>query len=102
MRSDTAVNDGPGPVEVVIAAYAALSGIVLLFPARPASAPILLAAHLLLFLGCLGLPPVGGFMRSAARRWPKGAKVLRDWYPLLLIPVFYAELGVLNLIVWEG
>lgn len=86
----------------LFAVYAAISGIALVFPHRPRSWPLLLAVHLLVVMLGLGWGPAAKAAAAVAGRWPRVWEVLRDWYPLLLIPALYTELAVLNLAVYDG
>lgn len=93
---------GRRPVDIVVATYLAISGIVLLLPHRPDAAPFLFAAHLLGVLVLLRIPPFRWIPAKAREHWPRLAKLLGDWYPMLLIPLLYKELGLLTPIVWGG
>lgn len=86
----------------LFAAYAALSGIALLFPHHaPGWIPLLLL-HALVVAAGFRAPPFARVWRWAARRGPRVVRVLGDWYPLALVPPLYAELAVLNRSVWGG
>ncbi|MEX0892449.1 MAG: phosphatase PAP2 family protein [Gemmatimonadota bacterium] len=93
---------GPRPVDRLLALYALVSGAALLFPGRPAAWPLLAALHAALALAGLRGGPVRRGLAALARRWPRGARVAADWYPLLLVPALYTELEALNLAVWGG
>lgn len=77
----------------LVALYLLLSGAALLGPHRPAWWPALLLLHL-----------AGAFvaLRLARARAAGRSHWLLDWYPLLLVPAFYAELVLLNRSVWGG
>jgi membrane-associated phospholipid phosphatase len=85
----------------LFAVYAASSGIALLFPNRPAFWPLLLVAHAVVVVAGLGAGPFAGAWAALVRRAPRAALV-RAWYPLLLVPLLYAELPLLNRAVWGG
>lgn len=102
-------------VEVVLGTYALLSSVAFLFPDRPPVWPVLLAIHWLAALLLLRPWPGGApaIFRTAEgaqvhpREDPPGLgprvlAVLRDWYPLLLVPFLYSELALLNLAVHGG
>lgn len=93
---------GSRPMNRLFATYLLLSGLALVFPHRPSSWPIFAAAHLTLMAWALGLPPFGGLATRAFRRWPGPASFLADAYPLLVMPLLYAELAPLNLAVHGG
>lgn len=86
----------------LMGAYALASGLALLMVHRPAVWPLLAVLHVAAFTLGFGIGPLPALTRAAARRWPRAWEVLRDWYPLLLIPFLYAELAPLNLAVWGG
>ncbi|MFW5946915.1 MAG: phosphatase PAP2 family protein [Gemmatimonadota bacterium] len=94
-------------VDRVVGGYLLVSSAALTFPARPDSWLLLLALHLAaaaaLFGGVLG--PVRRRAAAAARagsfgRWM--VAVAFDWYPLIVLPLLYLELAVLNTAVWDG
>jgi membrane-associated phospholipid phosphatase len=85
-----------------MAAYALASGGVLLLPGRPAIWPGLVICHFALAWMALGWPGGTSVRARISAASPRGARVLAAWYPLLLLPVFYAELEVLNLTVHGG
>ncbi len=82
--------------------YLLVSGAALAFPGRPALWPVLALVHLAGAALTLGFGPVSGWERSVARRVPRLARVLHDWYPLAVMPLLYSELAALNLAVWGG
>jgi len=86
----------------LMAMYAVVSGAALLFPHRTAAWPLLAFAHILAALAGMGVPPFRHLFRWLVHRWPRASAWLADWYPLLLIPVLYAELPALNLAVHAG
>lgn len=86
----------------LFAVYAAISGVALLFPHRPHAWPLLLAVHLLVVMVGLAWGPAAQAAAALAGRWPRAWEVLRDWYPLLLIPALYKELALLNVAVYDG
>lgn len=114
--------DGPGRrTDLVVAAYAILSGLALAFAHRPPAWPLLALAHLALAALALGAGrlrawsavsgPAGGRppdAASASTRDGAGSpgrrlvRFLTDWYPLLVLPLLYTELAVLNVSVWGG
>jgi membrane-associated phospholipid phosphatase len=78
--------------------YALLAGAALAFPGRPALWPLLGAVHLLGALLAFGIGPARRLTDAAGRRWPRA----HDWYPLLVIPAVYKELGTLILSTHGG
>ena len=90
------------PVDSLMAAYAMVSGVVLLLPNRPATWPVLATFHITLAWMALGWPGGAGLRARIGSTFPRSARVVRAWYPLLLLPVFYAELEVLNVTVHSG
>lgn len=84
----------------IVAGYALIAGAALVFPHRPPMWPVIAAGHVLLFALALQVARIRPRLEQpGARRW---AKVVADWYPLLIIPLLYSELDVLNSAVWGG
>jgi membrane-associated phospholipid phosphatase len=86
----------------LFALYLFVSGLALFFPHRPRAWPVLALLHALAILVLLDAPParrLGGVLMT---RWPKALSFLRDWYMLLLVPLLYSELAVLNVAVHDG
>jgi len=100
----------------ILAAYAILSGLALFFPYRPSFWPVLVLAHAALVALALNAGrwraaapgpsdrPVGAAPSGAlpGRGGHRIAAVLADWYPLIVIPLLYVELDLLNVSVWGG
>lgn len=93
---------GARPMDRLFAVYAVVSGAALLFPHRPATWPIFMAAHLLAAALALRGDALCAAAGRAGPRLGAVARLIRDWYPLALIPVLYGELAALNLAVWDG
>jgi membrane-associated phospholipid phosphatase len=90
------------PLDRLFAIYMAVAAAALLFPQRPATWPLLLATHILVIAILWPAPPLG---RAAARLGEgarSGIRHTADWLPLLLVPVLYTELAVLNRAVHGG
>jgi membrane-associated phospholipid phosphatase len=85
-----------------MAVYAILSGAVLLLPNRPAIWPALAFFHLALAWLALDWPRAAHLRTRVVSAFPRGTHVLRAWYPLLLLPILYTELEVLNISVHGG
>ena len=86
--------------DVTLSVYTVLAGAALLFPHRPPIWPLVAAGHAAVF----GLAMLTARIRptlegATARRW---LRVLADWYPIVIIPVLYSALDVLNSAVWDG
>lgn len=91
------------PVDRLFAAYLAVSGLALAFPHDDTRARFAFGSlHLLGIALTLRWRPLRPVLDRALRRWPATATAIRDWYPLVLIPVAYAELPVLNHAIWNG
>lgn len=90
------------PIDRLVAGYAALSALALLAPGRPAVWPLLVIAHLALVLLALRPGPLRLTLRRAGARTPRLTRFLADWYPLLLMPLLYAELETLNVALHGG
>lgn len=94
--------DEASAMDRLFAGYVLLSGFALAFPHRPASWPYLAALHLGAAAWAFGVPPLRGWSARVVRRWPGRRPVLAEAYPLLLVPLFYAELAPLNVAVHGG
>ncbi len=84
------------------ALYLLVAGLALVFPGRPRVWPLLALVHLVGAALALGVGPFGELERAAARRTPRAARVIHDWYPLATMPLLYTELATLNVAVWGG
>ena len=82
----------------LFAAYLLLSGLALAGPYRPDAWPILLVAHVgaAAFLLAPRRSPSDTTRPAGIGAW------LRDLHPLILLPLLYAELPLLNSSVWGG
>jgi membrane-associated phospholipid phosphatase len=97
--------DGPvrgQPLDRLFAAYMALAAVALLFPHRPSSWPLLLALHVLVVVLAWPAAPVGRLEAGASPATRRRLRAVLDWLPLLLIPLLYTELAVLNTAVHGG
>ncbi len=92
----------PRPVDLLFAAYLAAAGVALVFPHRPPTWPVWAAFHLFGILFALRIGPFGRGLARMGKAFPRASRFTADWYPLLLIPVLYSELAVLNVAVWNG
>lgn len=77
-----------------MAAYAVAAGTALLFPHRPSHWPLIVLAHVALVAVAL--------LAGRLRQRGGAAEIAADWYPLLVLPLLYLEIPVLNTAVWEG
>jgi membrane-associated phospholipid phosphatase len=82
--------------------YAAVTGVALAFPSRPAAWPLLALVHLAAAALGFGLPPARRAWTACALRFPRAARIIGDWYPLVLLPAIYLELALLNRAVFAG
>ncbi len=82
--------------------YLLVAGAALVFPGRPALWPVLALVHVVGAALTLGVGPFAELERAVARRTPRGARVVHDWYPLATMPLLYVELATLNVAVWHG
>jgi membrane-associated phospholipid phosphatase len=85
-----------------MAGYAIASGAVLLLQGRPATWPLLAVFHVLLAWMALGWRGAAGLRARIENEWPRATGILREWYPLLLLPFLYGELDALNIAVHGG
>lgn len=99
--SDTGFRPLGAPTDRLLASYAILAGLALAFPDRPAQWPGLAALHLAAVAIGFGMVPLQRIWQALAGTSSLAARV-HDWYPLLLVPVLYAELPFLNRSVHDG
>ncbi|MGH7467496.1 MAG: phosphatase PAP2 family protein [Longimicrobiales bacterium] len=90
------------PANRLFAIYLLLSAPALLFPYGPATGALLFFLHLLLAAMVWGVKPFGALALRWSERYPTLFRVIADWYLVLLIPVLYSELAVLNAAIWNG
>jgi membrane-associated phospholipid phosphatase len=86
----------------LFAAYLFVAGIALFFPHRPSSWLALAGAHAVAIALLLQLGPASSIFAGLRMRWPRFARFIGDWYPLILIPALYSELAALNKSVFGG
>ncbi len=92
----------PRAVDRLFALYMLVSGLALAGSARPGTWPVVALVHGLAAAAALRWRPVMPALAAAARRWPRVAVVVSDWYPLLLLPALYTELALLNQALYAG
>jgi membrane-associated phospholipid phosphatase len=90
------------PVDRLVALYALVSAAAVLFALPSGLAIGLGLVHAVAALAGFAWQPAANAWRRVAQRWPRAARFLGDWYPLLLIPALYAELTILNTFVHGG
>jgi membrane-associated phospholipid phosphatase len=90
------------PLDRLFAAYLAVAAAALLFPHRPAAWPALLALHVLVIAVAWPLPTLNRRLRRTSDAVQRNVRAAADWLPLLLIPLLYTELAVLNRAVHDG
>lgn len=93
----------PGlPLDRLFALYL-LAGIpALAFAHRPGTWPLLLALHAVGIMVSWPLPAVQRALSNASPRTRRVVRTLFDWAPLLLLPLLYKELAILNTAVHGG
>ncbi|MBI5368842.1 MAG: phosphatase PAP2 family protein [Planctomycetes bacterium] len=77
------------PDRVILGYLAVITGLVLVFYRQLVVAPVLLLDHALVVAAIFGLAAVQ--QRHPTRFW----RILRDWYPLLVVPLAFRELHYL-------
>lgn len=82
--------------------YAAVTGLALAFPFRPAMWPLLAIVHFAAAALGLGIAPARKAWNVFAQRFPRAAVLVGDWYPLVLLPAIYMELALLNRAIFGG
>lgn len=89
------------PVDRLMGVYALVSGLALILPHRPDIWPLLALLHLgVAWLALHG--PGAGAVRAFIGRTLPFAGILRDWYPILVLPALYTELATLNVAAHGG
>jgi membrane-associated phospholipid phosphatase len=86
----------------LFAVYLLVSGISLAFPHRPPAWFALAVLHLFVIGLLLQLGPFPLLLARLKARWPRMLRVIGDWHALILIPLLYTELAVLNHAVFNG
>jgi hypothetical protein len=81
------------PTRRLVAIYLLLATPPLLLPGRPAAWLAWLLLHVLAALLAWPPPALRRQLEAGTARWPRTASLLLDWYPLVLVPVLYTELG---------
>src|SRR5690606_30351146 len=93
----------PGmPLDRMFALYLLTAIPALAFAHRPATWPLLLALHAFAVLLLWPMPVIGQVMDGAKPDVRRGVRTLLDWAPLLLMPLLYTELAVLNSAIYGG
>ncbi|HEX6307306.1 MAG TPA: phosphatase PAP2 family protein [Longimicrobiales bacterium] len=90
------------PLDRLFALYLAAAAPALAFGGRPAFWPVLLAAHALLIMVLWPLLPFGRAIDALPPARQRAIRTAADWAPLLLIPLLYKELAILNRAVHGG
>lgn len=90
------------PMNRLFAIYMGIAALALFFPMRGPGWITLLIIHLGAIALAWGAPPVRTQIDRLRGRWPKTLEFFADWYPLLLIPLLYAELEPLNRAIYDG
>ena len=90
------------PLDRLFAIYMLAAAPALAFAGRPSSWPLLLALHAAVAL--IAWPPraLDRFLAGAGARLRRLVRGALDWAPLLLMPLLYTELAVLNRSVHGG
>jgi membrane-associated phospholipid phosphatase len=86
----------------LFAGYLLVSATALFFPHRPPLWPLLLIVHVVLAMVVLRAAPLEPRLQLVEARFPRATALLGDWYPLLIMPLLYTELALLNVAVWNG
>ncbi|HEX6135290.1 MAG TPA: phosphatase PAP2 family protein [Longimicrobiales bacterium] len=90
------------PLDRLFALYLAAAAPALAFGGRPSAWPALLAAHALLIVALWPLRPLERVLDVQPAAVQRAVRGVADWSPLLLIPLLYKELAVLNRAVHGG
>lgn len=93
----------PGlPLDRLFAIYLLVGLPALAFSNRPSAWPLLLALHAIGIVLAWPLPAVQRALWHASPRAQRVTRTLYDWAPLLLVPLLYKELAILNTAVHGG
>ncbi|CAN5633036.1 hypothetical protein BH23GEM9_BH23GEM9_05800 [soil metagenome] len=90
------------PLDRLFALYMVIAAGALLFPHRPPAWPLLLGVHILAVAVAWPLPHIQQLAQRAGNPTRRAVRAIADWTPLLLIPLLYAELAILNQAVHGG
>lgn len=90
------------PLDRLFALYLLACLPALAFPHRPSIWPVLLALHALAIAVAWPVPWLRDAIPMADPRTRRTIRSIADWAPLLLIPLLYKELAVLNRAVYGG
>ena len=90
------------PIDRLFGAYLLVCIPALAFPHRPSSWPLLLALHAFAIALVWPLPAVRSFLMRLNEPAQRRTRAVADWAPLLLIPLLYKELAILNRAVHDG
>lgn len=90
------------PLDRLFALYLMTAAAALAFPDRPATWRTLLALHGAAILLAWPLPIVQRAVTRASTGVQRATRAIADWAPLLLIPLLYKELAILNRAVHDG
>jgi membrane-associated phospholipid phosphatase len=90
------------PMDRLFAIYMTVAATALLFPHRPSYWPVLLLAHAAVIVLGWPAPAVQRALEHRPERTQRAVRAIADWLPLLLIPLLYTELAVLNRAVHDG
>lgn len=90
------------PLDRLFAVYLLAATPALAFPNRPSSWPLLLGLHALAGVIAWPLPWIRRALDAASARVQGIVRSIADWAPLLLIPILYKQLAVLNTAVHGG
>lgn len=102
MRFDITEAGARRAIRILFAFWLFISGIALAFPYRPATWPIIAGLHVIGILALLQVGTSAAVIEGLRTRFPRTTRITGDWYAILLIPVLYSELAVLNVAVWNG
>lgn len=90
------------PLDRLFATYMLAALPALAFANRPSDWPLLLALHAAAILITWPVPAVQRALLHASPAARRYARAVLDWAPLLLVPLLYKELAILNIAVHGG
>jgi membrane-associated phospholipid phosphatase len=84
------------------ALYLMVAGVALAFPYRPPNWPVLVLVHIVAIMMLLDIKPFPALYAWLNARVPRLVEGVGDWFAILLVPLLYTELAVLNASIFNG
>ena len=101
-RFDVTEAEARRAIRRLFAAYLFISGVALAFPFRPAAWLVIAVVHAFAIVVLLQIGPSPIVLAWLQARFPRASRIVGDWYAIVIIPVMYSELAILNKAVWNA